>query len=368
MINILADQHLYKLNQFDSASLNFKLYDPAQPLPDLDGFNAWLLRTVTKVNEQTAPNIPASLKFIGTGSAGTDHLDENYLRMQGIRVSNAKGCNANTVAEYVITALLLLRESKELDFTKRRIGIIGVGAVGSAVEKLLRRFGCELVLYDPPRGERENSFKSATLDEVLSCDIITLHVPYAEDGNYPTRYLLDESEFINYDFDVVINTARGGVINEASLLDAYRRKSVQYIIIDVWENEPEFNPELLRACFIATPHVAGHSEQSKYLATKMVIDDLYTFLNISYSSTYQNNEKRIDLKPSDYSIKDLLGACHPMIELDAALRGIDSATNRAVHFAKLRTDRPYRFEYPAIRLHGIDLSKYPDLLKLGVQN
>ncbi len=367
MINILADQHLYKLNQFNSPSLDVKLYDPTKPLPDLKGFNAWLLRTVTKVNEQTTPNIPASLTFIGTGSAGTDHLDENYLREKDIRVSNAKGCNANAVAEYVITALLLLRESKHCDFTKRKIGIIGVGAVGSAVEKILRSFGCELVLYDPPRSERESTFQSASFNEVLSCDILSLHVPYTEEGNYPTKYLLNHSELLKHSFDVVINTARGGVINEQSLLDAYRRKSVQHIIIDVWENEPEYNAELVQVCFIATPHVAGHSEQSKYLATKMIMDDLHTFLNISYSSTYKSNVQSIVVEPSETSLTNILGACHPMIELDSALRRINDAPNRAALFAKLRTDRPYRFEYPFIRLKGIDLSNYPYLLQLGVR-
>jgi erythronate-4-phosphate dehydrogenase len=145
----------------------------------------------------------------------------------------------------------LLREEHNIDFTSKKIGIVGVGAVGSAVLSLLNAFDCSVVLYDPPREEREANFKSASKEDVLACDILTFHVPLNEQGEHPTLHWLSKQELINQSFEVIINAARGGVVHEEAVLEAFEQGDVSHLITDVWEDEPDFNTELAHHSFIS---------------------------------------------------------------------------------------------------------------------
>jgi erythronate-4-phosphate dehydrogenase len=368
LIKILADQNLYKLDLFLPEQASVSYYNPLENIPSLSGYDAWLLRTVTKVNHNSPFNIPSSLKFIGTGSAGNDHLDLDFLKSHNVKVSTAKGCNANAVAEYVLTALLLLQKKYNYAFTSKKIGIIGVGAVGRSVASLLSSFDCSLVLYDPPRSLREPTFKSASMSELQSCDIISLHVPYTTKGTYKTQYLIDEAFLSDQSFDVIINASRGGVTNEKALFAAHEQNKVRYLITDVWDNEPLLNYDFVKQSVIATPHIAGYSEQAKLNASSMIMYDLCSHFGLKNYRNTTHEIKTIDLADLSYTAMDLINRCHPILEYDAALRDLIKRSDPSNLFAKLRTDRPYRFEYPFIRLKGVNLSHYPDLLKLGVQN
>ncbi|MEX0845315.1 MAG: hypothetical protein WD022_08530, partial [Balneolaceae bacterium] len=155
MIHVLADQNLYKIEELIPPQTNLTLYDPSEGIPRLEAVDALLVRTVTHLNADTYPDPPKRLKFIGTGSSGTDHIDNEYFENQGITLTDANGCNARTVAEYVLTALLLWRETKHPENNIGRVGVIGVGKAGSAVVSLLQDFGIDCVQYDPPREKRE---------------------------------------------------------------------------------------------------------------------------------------------------------------------------------------------------------------------
>ncbi|SMO95428.1 4-phosphoerythronate dehydrogenase [Gracilimonas mengyeensis] len=369
MIHISADQNLYKIKELVPPETKLNLYDPSNGIPDLNDTDALLVRTVTQINANTLPQPPQQLRFIGTGSSGTDHIDEEYLQQNGIRFSDANGCNARAVAEYVITALLFWREEQQLKEIPGKVGVIGVGKAGSAVVSLLEKFGIDCVAYDPPRERRDPGFTSATIDEVLACEILTFHVPLNRKGEFATYHWLNEEKLAGRQYQLIINAARGGVIDELELMKAYVEERVQGYILDVWEEEPDFNTEIAKHAFLATPHIAGYSEQSKINATKMVCDRLAEYFNLEPSKSQENNDNQIiDLEDYlNYDLKKLLARFHPMKEYDAALRDLSDRPDKKVLFQNLRNEMPYRYEYPQLKIRKEVLDQFAELQLLGIQ-
>ncbi len=368
MIKILADIHLYELTKFLPTELECSYYNPQLITPNPGGFNAWLLNTVTKVNPSTYPNLPNTLKYIGTGSSGSDHLDKEFLKSKNIWFDDAKGCNAQAVAEYVLTALLLLSLEFD-DIHKYKIGVIGVGAAGSKVNKLLTKFGFSTALYDPPRELRDPTFTSASLNDVLNCDILTFHVPLSSDGEFSTYHWLDELKLADNTFFAIINAARGGVIDESAVSKAYSEGKINHLIIDVWENEPDFNPDFFLKCFIATPHIAGYSVQSKLNASRIISKKLCTYFKLNHPVVPLPEKRTFEVEHiKNLSIRDVLLLINPILDYMNELKGIISVEDKAKRFAKLRSDTPMRFEYEHIRIPNINFDKYPILKKLGVSD
>ncbi|HET6528094.1 MAG TPA: NAD(P)-dependent oxidoreductase, partial [Balneolaceae bacterium] len=258
MINVLADQYLYNIQSYLPENINLMLFDPAHGFPsEINSAHALLIRTVIPVDEQTLPDIPKNLQFVGTASAGTDHVDIKYLRENGITFADAAGCNARSVAEYVATAMLIWAEKRDQNLTTLTAGIIGAGNAGSRVIELLRKLEISTVAYDPPKEERDSNFKSASLNEVLECDILSFHTPLTTTGDYPTYHWLNGQKLSAFNFQLVINASRGGVIDEQALLNAFEKGMINDFILDVWENEPNFNQKSAEQAFIKTPHIAG---------------------------------------------------------------------------------------------------------------
>tara|TARA_R110000868_G_scaffold410693_4_gene699822 strand:- start:56533 stop:57702 length:1170 start_codon:yes stop_codon:yes gene_type:complete len=369
LIKVIADQNLYRLEEFLPQDVDLTTYDPNSGFPETSGFDALLIRTVSKLNSDTFPSIPPSLKFVGTGSSGSDHVDIEYLKSNNIEFTDALGNNAQAVAEYVITALLIWREEKSKSLSDFTYGIIGVGKAGSAVAKIFASFGLNVVLYDPPRAEREPDFISSSLENVLSCDVLTFHTPLTTNGENPTFHWLDEEKLSGRSFELIINAARGGIIDETAISNAIDLGCVKNIIIDVWENEPDFNPDFASQAFIATPHIAGYSEQSKLNASKMVCAKLCSFFELNCPPT-KNLYPIKELKPAHlrYSFEELLLRLHPIKEYDAALRDLVNRSDKTTLFQKLRIDRPYRFEYGFLKLEQSLLNGFEDLKRLGVKN
>lgn len=368
MIKVLADQNLYRLEEFLPEDVDLTTYDPSSVFPNTYGFNAFLIRTVSKLNPTTFFEIPESLKFVGTGSSGSDHVDIEYLKSNNINFADALGNNDRAVAEYVMTALLLWQEKKGKVLSNYMYGIIGVGRAGSAVAEILDSFGLNYVLYDPPRAEREPEFKSATLEEVLQCDVLSFHVSYSKSGIHTTHHWLDEERLSNHSFELIINAARGGVINEQAVLISIDSGSVKDIVIDVWENEPDFNPDFAKKAFLATPHIAGYSEQSKLNASKMICEKLCSFFDLVCPPT-KNLYTMKDIKPAQikYSLEDWLLRLHPIKEYDAALRDLSYRSDKSTLFRKLRTDRPYRYEFKYLNIDTPRKNAPAELLKLGIK-
>lgn len=367
MIHVLADQNLYKIRELVSPDAQLHLYDPSKGIPDAKGMDALLVRTVTHLNAETFPDIPDSLKFIGTGSSGTDHLDNEYFEQQGITLADANGCNARAVAEYVMTALLLWREEHQPEQPFGKVGVIGVGKAGSTVVHLLQDFGVECVEYDPPREERDPDFTSASLEEVLNCEILTFHVPLTKKGEHPTFHWLNEQKMGRNHFKLIINASRGGVIDELALMKFFVEGSVENYVLDVWEHEPDFNTKVAKHAFIATPHIAGYSEQSKINATEIVCDKMAKYFDIEPAlSKYKNVAKHEDLAHIKYNLTDILTRLHPIKGYDAALRDLFDRPDKNVLFRNLRNEWPYRYEYSYLKIRAELLKEFPELETLGI--
>ena len=224
-----------------------------------------IIRTRTRCNEALLGN--SNVRFVATATIGHDHIDAAFMQRAQIAWANCPGCNASSVAQYVRNAILCLG-------CRGKVGIVGYGHVGKAVRQALEAIGCEVMLNDPPL---ELSTPHSSLLTPLSslaeqCDIITFHTPLTKAGNFPTFHLADESFFCSVKRKpVIINTARGGVVDEHAMLHAYDKGLISDMIIDTWEGEPHINAELLQRAFIATPHIAGYSADGKSNAARMAL-------------------------------------------------------------------------------------------------
>lgn len=369
MINILADKYIYKIADFLPPDINLTLFDSNKSLDKIPaGTEAMLVRTVTKINERSFPDLPESFSFVATASAGTDHIDINYLENNNIAFANAGGCNARSVAEYVAVALLLWADQTDEKLQNFQVGIIGAGHTGSAVENLLQRFGIKTVSYDPPRQEREADYKSASMAEVLNCDILTFHTPLTRHTRYPTYHWLDEEKLNQNNYALIINASRGGVIAEKALLEAFQGGKVENYILDVWENEPDFSDEVARRAFLKTPHIAGYSVQAKERATHMIVEAMARHFGID--TTIKNIYTGAQPTPTQttfWSLTDALTHYHPIEDYKTRLMMLvgRSSEEKVSGFREIRTHHPLRDELHCIKMPNELLQKFPALKVLA---
>lgn len=239
---------------------------------DLRDADVLLVRSVTHVDTRLLAG--SRVRFVGTATAGTDHIDLAYLAAAGIGFAAAPGCNARAVGEYVLACVLAWAEARGRAPTGLRCGLIGVGHAGSAARALLQAVGVRCLLHDPPRARREGAAGFVDLDAVLGADVISLHVPLASAGADATHHLLDRRRLAQIPpGSLLINAARGGVVDEAALLQRLETGQLE-AVLDCWEGEPAPWPELVSAAWVATPHVAGHSVEARRRATRQLRDAL----------------------------------------------------------------------------------------------
>ncbi|MCK5862492.1 MAG: 4-phosphoerythronate dehydrogenase [Candidatus Hydrogenedentes bacterium] len=240
--------------------------------------DALVVRSITKVDESLLAG--TSVKFVGTCTIGEDHIDKDYLTENNIAFTSAPGCNANSVGEYIIAALLVLANRYNLQLDTMTLGIVGVGNVGAKVYTKASSLGMTCILNDPPLADITSDPKYRPLSELLECDVITFHTPLEKGGNYPTWHLVDK-EFLRWlkPNAIIINASRGAVVDTYDLEEALRTQQICAAVLDVWENEPTPNPELLRLTAIATSHIAGYSFDGKVNGTRQVYEELCTSLN-----------------------------------------------------------------------------------------
>jgi erythronate-4-phosphate dehydrogenase len=242
--------------------------------------DAMLIRTRTRCG---GPLLEGSgVRFIGSATIGTDHIDTEYCSEHGIYWCNAPGCNAVSVMQYVASALAHLSREYGLELASLTLGIVGVGSVGSRIEKLAKLIGMRVLLNDPPRARREGSSGFVSLQSIVQeADIITLHVPLNRNGPDRTYHLCDHDFFSRLEKrPFLINTARGETIDTRALKEALSRKKVEGAVVDVWENEPQIDRELLSMTEIGTPHIAGYSLDGKSNGTTTVVRALSRFFHL----------------------------------------------------------------------------------------
>jgi len=224
----------------------------------LYGAQALIVRSVTPVVESLVRNTP--IEFIGSCTAGIDHIDTEFADVAGIEWCYAPGCNAQSVAEYVTSSLAALNALG----TNKRAGIVGCGNIGRAVYDELSKFGMDVVAYDPFLTERQESRRLTTLDDLLSSDIVCLHTPYTDRGLFPTKAMIGSDQLrLMKPNAVLISAGRGGVLDEQAMhLVAEQRPDIRWVM-DVWNNEPSIDSSSLNTAVIATPHIAGYSLEGK---------------------------------------------------------------------------------------------------------
>lgn len=249
--------------------------------------DALIIRTRTCCNRNLLDG--SKVKFIATATIGFDHIDIDYCKQAGIVWKNAPGCNASSVVQYVQSVLLILKELKGADLHHLTLGVVGVGNVGSKVVRMAQKWGLRVLQNDPPREWSERNGKVVNhfvpLKQLMEeCDIISFHVPLNKDGIYKTFHLGDEHFFSSLKKSpFIINTSRGEVLETKALLSAIDNQQICNAAVDVWENEPKINLDLLNKVLIGTPHIAGYSADGKANATRMSLSSFCHFFGLNHN-------------------------------------------------------------------------------------
>ena len=248
--------------------------------------DALIVRTRTKCDENLLNG--SSVKFIATATIGFDHIDTDYCRQNRIVWQNAPGCNSGSVMQYITSVLVRLSLNHGFDFANKTIGIVGVGNVGSKVARMSSLLGMNVLLNDPPRERREGKGSFVSLDEICEkSDIITFHVPLIEEGTDKTQHLFDDLFLSKVKKDVIIiNSSRGEVVSGNVLKRALKEHKIKAAVLDVWENEPNIDKELVQLVEMATPHIAGYSVDGKANGTAMSVQAVSKFFKLDLSSWF----------------------------------------------------------------------------------
>lgn len=315
------------------------------------GADALVIRTRTKCDKNLLEG--SKVRFIATATIGYDHIDTQWCESNGITWTNAPGCNSWSVQQYIGSLLVTMSRTLGFSFREKTIGVVGVGNVGSKVARLAVLLGFRVLLCDPPRARREGSGQFVSLDEIISrSDIITLHVPLIRDGEDATFHMFDDSRLASMNKNqILINSSRGEVVDGAALKNALSRKNILAASLDVWENEPQIDPELLSLLFTGTPHIAGYSIDGKATGTTMSVQALAKFFDLPCKD-WEVTEVPPSLQPTEFSI-DVTGKTPQEVLADAILHTYDIKNDDAAlrtdvaSFEKQRSHYPVRREFPA---------------------
>lgn len=251
--------------------------------------DALIVRTRTKVNRQLLEG--SKIRFVATATIGFDHIDRQYLKEEGIQWTSCPGCNSESVAQYMTSTLIELSEKHDIDLSGKVMGIVGVGNVGKKIKVKAEALGMKVMLNDPPRADTEGPEGFSKLDELIKqSDFITTHVPLFRDGQYKTFHMVDEVFLKKMKTSAfIINSSRGEVIDNSALCQALKSKVIKGAVLDVWENEPNIDIQLLELVDIATSHIAGYSADGKSNGTSMSVQALSRFFNLGIDNWFPDN-------------------------------------------------------------------------------
>lgn len=326
---------------------------------DLRETDALLTRSITKVNAALLEGTP--VRFVGTATIGVDHVDQNYLQQAGIGFSAAPGCNARSVAEYIVAALLHLRINRGLALEGKTLGIIGFGHAGGQVAMVAPHLGLKVLRCDPPLQEAGHPGSFLQLRELINqSDILTAHVPLTQSGPHATLRLLNRGFFEIFDRPrVLINTSRGEVMDEGGLLRALDQKRLSHLVMDVFPGEPNVNSTLARRADLITPHIAGYSVQGKLNGTAQILD--------SFCRHFRLEKKTVPVMPVppqpvitwprgaglEAGLHHCVRHCYSILQDDIDLRRNLDDADLPVRFDALRRNYQERHEFAGFRVTGL---------------
>ena len=312
------------------ANITYLAADEFTPVTVKDA-DALIVRTRTHCD--AALLAKSKCRFIGTATIGTDHIDSQWCEANGITVINAPGCNAPAVAQYVFGSIMQVANRPLNQYT---IGIVGVGHVGSIVERWAKGLGMNVMVCDPPRMRAEGGDHWSSLAEIAEkADIITFHTPLIREGDDATYHIADDNFFASLRRSpVIINSARGAICDTDALIRAIDNGWVSAAVVDCWEGEPDISLELLKRAAIATPHIAGYSHDGKVRATQMILDAITTFFYLPRVTTSAATPKAVARTVKPLTIAE---SYNPLVDT-IALKNDPSA------FEALRNNYRYRSE------------------------
>lgn len=322
-----------------------------------------LIRTRTKCNRELLDQ--SRCRYIATATIGYDHIDARYCRERGIEWVNCPGCNAPSVGQYILAALLAWSKSRHKPLHECTLGVVGVGHVGSIVARYAGLLGMRVLLNDPPREEAEGGDSFTSLDTLCrEADIITFHTPLTREGKYPTFHLANDDFFNALEKSpLILNTARGEIVATEALKAALAQKKIAGVVLDCWENEPHIDRELLKKAFIATPHIAGYSADGKSTATRMIVEAVSRWTGIAIPTQAivppAPAQPLIDLTGVDTPLQKAVWDTYNPFDDDLRLRKSPET------FEMQRGLYPLRREFGAYRITGGKAADLPVLIKLG---
>jgi len=374
-MKIYADENMPYVKDFFADLGDVTLVDgrtlTADQILDAD---VLLVRSVTKVNEQLLIQSP-KLKFVGTATIGTDHIDQHYLQQRAIGFSSAPGCNAQSVVEYVLSSLFVLAEKYQWDLRQKTVGVVGVGNIGRALVNALTALSIKVLCCDPLRAA-EPDFPHIPFEELLpQLDIVSFHVPLIKSGPDATVDLLNtQSLKLLKPECAVINACRGEVTNNNALLNEAQSGHKRALVLDVWANEPEPDVRLIPFTDIATAHIAGHSIEGKARGTEMLYQALCLQLGFTPEKTLaqvlpqpQVSEVKINSTFGLLDVQNLTRLLYDVRRDDTLFRFYMMQQQKKQGFDWLRKSYPPRREYSSVRLTGQEVPEFLTTLGFSSQ-
>jgi len=321
--------------------------------------DAVVVRSETKVGPPLLHG--THVKFVGTATIGTDHVDLQYLARQGIGFASAPGSNATSVAEYLAAALLETAARFHIPLEGKTLGVVGVGNVGSRVVRVGKALGMKVLQNDPPLARATGDARYLPLDALMEADVVTLHVPLTRGGEDPTYHLFGRERIARMrQGSILVNTSRGSVVQGDILLSALDSGHLAGAVLDVWEGEPDVTPVLLAKVLFGTPHIAGYSFDGKVNAARMMFEAIMGHFGLSLKwpdpeALPAPRVARIASVPvcgMQETVRQIVSQCYDLKEDDGRFRTLLSLGDeeRRVEFRRQRSTYPVRREFHATRV------------------
>ncbi|MFN8257428.1 MAG: 4-phosphoerythronate dehydrogenase PdxB [Bacteroidales bacterium] len=309
--------------------------------------DALIIRTRTNCNAELLNG--SKVKFIATATIGFDHIDTTCCNSAGIKWTNAPGCNSGSVMQYIASAIMVLSQKYNFRLAGKTLGVVGHGNVGSKVAKMAKTLGMNVLINDPPLQRRGLLENAVSLNEIIEkADIISFHVPLNMGGQDNTFHLAGKDFFKQIKpGKIILNSSRGEIVDETFLKQGLYGKKIKSAVLDVWNNEPEIDRELLNLVDFATPHIAGYSLDGKSNGTAMSVQAVSRFFGLGLDNWFpeeipepENKILKTDRKsPAEEMVREIILQTYDIRNDDRMLK-----TNPA-EFEKLRGNYPIRREF-----------------------
>ena len=356
-MRILADENIPMLDVFEQHGQLRRVAGRSLDRTVLGDAEVLLVRSVTQVDRALLAG--SQVKFVGTCTIGTDHLDLDYFAEQGIGWASAPGCNARGVVDYVLGSLLTLAERDGVDLAQRCYGVVGAGQVGDRLVKVLRGMGWQVLVCDPPRQQREGGDYVDLATLVKRCNVISLHTPLTKLGEHPTHHLIAAEQLQALSSGSwLINASRGAVVDNQALKQFLAQRPDVRAVLDVWEGEPQVDIELAQRCDIATAHIAGYSLDGKIRGTAQIYQAFCQHFTIPAKSVIEFPEQTLlsmqlaAHTPLAEALRVVCRAVYDPRSDDAAFRLslVGDADQRRLAFDQVRKNYPVRREIPDLQV------------------